>query len=372
MGLLGCSTPSSEEVESTKSTVSHQFFEQSTRRDASGLEAQRVARTSTGCTAFFLENTAGKVYMASARHCFEYSVTNWCEKDGGITDNDGVEFKCTKVIAADSTHDITVFETNHPSHRTKGATTLRLASFNPSSKQRLIMTGYPCDEDPVEGGRQCALTTTESCWTLGSDVASPHTDDTTTLDRSFHHNCTTYGGNSGGPMYAEGTRDVIGLPFTYHPDDYNRYSSTDITTAAFLALTSDFVSVHKTELVSAGITLSTKLTKDGMTADPPDVEPETNPDPDAPADTSADTPEEPGDPAADIEPAGEDEAPKKSKSTKKSSSSKATEEDDESTDASTAPAPAAGGCSSAGGSAGNGWFAALLAVATLLATRRRR
>lgn len=114
------------------------------------------------------------------------------------------------------------------------------------------------DNDP-ETARHGRLTTTENCWTLGGTVKSPHNN---ILDVSQYHNCTTYGGNSGGPMYIEGTRVVIGLPFTYIPDywegkanpnAYDRRSPTNLETAAHLALTADFVSVHRTELLTAGI-----------------------------------------------------------------------------------------------------------------------
>ena len=56
-------------------------------------------------------------------------------------------------------------------------------------------------------------------------------------------------------MFREGTRDVIGLPFTYIPNDYSRRSSTDTQTAAHLALMSDFVGVHRQELQAAGIVI---------------------------------------------------------------------------------------------------------------------
>src|SRR5262249_37855513 len=145
-------------TETKTSVESHQFFENSTRRDATDLEARRVAYVADGCTAFFLENTANKTYLASARHCFDYSITNWCETDGLVQDNDGQRGHCVGIVAADLHHDIAVFEANIP-HPSTGASTLQLSPFVPPVGTRLVMTGYPFDQDPVLP-RNGMLTTT--------------------------------------------------------------------------------------------------------------------------------------------------------------------------------------------------------------------
>jgi hypothetical protein len=251
---LGACSDRPDPIEPLASAVSHNFFENSQRRDATALEAARVASfPGGGCTVFFLENTANKVYIGSARHCFEFAAANWCAEPGTIVDNSGVEGHCRRVVAADDHHDVVVLEVDI-AHASTGDTTLRLASFVPKVGTKLVMLGYPMDEDPVNP-REGALTTTENCWTLSDGVASPYVgqDNDVTIDLSAQHNCSTYGGNSGGPMYVAGTRDVIGLPFTYTPDDYQRRSASDLDTAAFLALTADFVGIHQAELVQAGI-----------------------------------------------------------------------------------------------------------------------
>jgi hypothetical protein len=239
---------------SQPSGVQSMFFENSVRRDATAAEASRVANVG-GCTAFFLENTAGKVYLASARHCFQFAITNWCTTNGQVTDNSGNKGKCTKVVAADTSRDVAVFEADIK-HASTGDSTLRLSAYVPSLNSALVMVGYPGDNDPTTG-RNGKLTTTEKCWVLSGSVQSPYANqDKNTLDLSAMHNCTTYGGNSGGPMYREGTRDAVGLPFTYVPDDYKRRSPTDTGTAAHMALTSDFVSAHQAELTAAGIVIA--------------------------------------------------------------------------------------------------------------------
>jgi hypothetical protein len=254
VNLAGCADaadPGSNEQQ--VATNSHQFFENSERRDASAAEASRVARIANiGCAAFFLENTARKVYVATARHCFDFHMDSWCAGGGGVVDNDGNQGKCLQIVAADPNHDIAVFESDIP-HASSGDSTLVLASYVPKTGSKLIMTGYPVDSDP-ENPRRGKLTTTENCWTLTGSVESPFIgmDNDATIDKSARHNCSTYGGNSGGPMYIEGSRDAIGIPFMYQ-DDYTRRSATKIDTASYLALMSDFVGKHKSELDGAGI-----------------------------------------------------------------------------------------------------------------------
>ncbi|RYZ79298.1 MAG: leucine-rich repeat domain-containing protein, partial [Proteobacteria bacterium] len=51
-----------------------------------------------------------------------------------------------------------------------------------------------------------------------------------TLDRSIPHNCSTWGGNSGGPFVVEGASDVVGLPGSYSP---NYHSKNWMTGAGF-------------------------------------------------------------------------------------------------------------------------------------------
>jgi hypothetical protein len=116
------------------------------------------------------------------------------------------------------------------------------------------MIGYPADEDP-QTARRGKLTTTENCWVLKSSVPSLY-DDPHLADHSSLHNCTTYGGNSGGPMYIEGSLDAIGLPFTYAPDDYTRRDPNDLSTAADLAQMADFVGTFRSQLTEAGVVIS--------------------------------------------------------------------------------------------------------------------
>jgi hypothetical protein len=225
-----------------------QFFEQSTRRDPDAFEAAHVVNLN-GCAAFFVENTAGKTILGTARHCVSYSITSWCSNGGTIRDNNGRTGRCTRVVAADTGHDIALFEASLP-YTPTAEQGLRLAAYQPPVNTRLQMIGYPADQY-----RHAALTLTENCWVLQTTTRSPHAD-SNLQDRSSLHNCTTYGGNSGGPMIREGDDVVIGLPFTYQPNDYHLRSATDLRTAAHLAQMADYVETHRTELENEGIVVA--------------------------------------------------------------------------------------------------------------------
>jgi hypothetical protein len=241
-------------AEKEASTTSHMFFANSERRDATTAEAARVVHVGL-CTSFFLENHANKTYLATARHCSNFAVTEWCASDGVVIDNSGAQGKCTRIVAADVNSDVAVFEADIP-HASSGDTTLRLSSFIPKVGTRLIMTGYPLDQDPTNP-RNGKLTTTANCWMLTGTVVSPvlGQDQDAPNDILAQHNCSTYGGNSGGPMYVEGARDVIGLPAIF-ADDFTRRSPTDLSTASYVELTRDFVGIHRAELEAAGVVIA--------------------------------------------------------------------------------------------------------------------
>ena len=233
-----------------ESKPSH-FFSSSKRRDAGSAERQMVAKVG-GCAAFFLESSSKGIYMASARHCFKKSITTWCNGGGAIVGNNGEAGRCKRIIAADYGHDIAVFEADFGSVR-PAMTALKLSTGAPAAGTPLKMIGYPGDP-----WRKGALTVTESCTAEGRVYRSPHRD---LLDLSMRHNCSTYGGNSGGPMLRAGTNEVIGLPFTYRKlgsatgyDVKHPYAFEG--SLAYLALMSDFVGKNAAALAAAGISMT--------------------------------------------------------------------------------------------------------------------
>ncbi|MBY0370712.1 serine protease [bacterium] len=220
------------------------FFSNSTRRDPTEAESQAIAKV-PGCTAFHVSNTSGKHLLITARHCFGYQATNWC-KTGEFKKIDGETGKCLRLVAGDRQHDIALFEAGF---QNPARATYSLAAQPAAVGTRLQMIGYPADVY-----RKGALTLTENCWVLKTGVQSPHSRKGI-YDISSLHNCTTYGGNSGGPMIEEGTQVAIGLPFTYMPGDYTQRDPQNLQTSAHLAQMSDFVNTFRPTLVAEGVVI---------------------------------------------------------------------------------------------------------------------
>jgi hypothetical protein len=264
-GLAACVAQAADE--SLGETRQAMFFDNSKRRDATPSEAEWVAKTDTLCAAFFLENTQTKIYLATARHCFPNGVNAWCTAGGKMTDNANVTGACKRVVAADLDRDVAVVEMTM-AHA--GTSALQLAAFKPAVNARLVMVGYPNDADPTTA-RRGKLTTTENCWVLSDVRPNPFANREAGAlhDPTVAHNCSSYSGNGGGPMYLEGTRTVVGMPYTFQANDYTRRSATDLTTAADMGLVNEFVSTHAVELRDAGIVIAQN--SDASEADVPDA-----------------------------------------------------------------------------------------------------
>jgi hypothetical protein len=76
-------------------------------------------------------------------------------------------------------------------------------------------------------------------------------------DMHVKHNCSVWGGNSGGPMVKAHSNIAIGLPATYRRDrGESRPSNSNTTTASELAsvgVISGFVQDHRATLEEAGV-----------------------------------------------------------------------------------------------------------------------
>lgn len=234
------------------------FFQNSNRRDLTPDEEKLIVRVTTGkghCTAFFVENTSGKLLLGSARHCFGYTVGDACKKDiirvvptGAMKDR--FLGSCRGLAVSSVKNDLTIFEMNVLDPQGKPADVelekkvrdfyvpLRLAGYWSPTWFNLRMYGYPGDKN-----RQGRPTASENCWiepdntpmaiqAIPSDQidesfweaqrnplreSSTYTSYDERLDLQLRKfNCSVYGGNSGGPIVIQNTLDVIGLPRSYY------------------------------------------------------------------------------------------------------------------------------------------------------------
>jgi hypothetical protein len=243
LAAVSCRTPK------TESEVS-QFFANSTRRDAQQAERDAVVRVDN-CTGYYIQNTQGRLYVGSARHCVNNVATEWCAAKSTVyTPDFSLVGTCKRVVGGTGTKDIVIFELDKDPDFTVPSGGYRLAAYTPAKYTNLKMIGFPTDKF-----RNGALTVTEGCYVLKAPVYSPHSN-SNWGDWSAMHNCTTYGGNSGGPILKVGTNEVIGLPFTYVKNDYNERQSDNEFTAAHLALMSGFVQDNRAALSAAGIIIA--------------------------------------------------------------------------------------------------------------------
>ncbi len=244
-----------------------QMFENAIRRDPTAEEATHVAKVLTGCTAFFVANSKQETLMITARHCMDTKPEDWCDGKTVLKDSEGNEGSCLEILATDASHDIFLFKSSLPYVESRS---LLLAKNPPATKTPLLMIGHPAD-DSFDGhqGREGLLTVTENCWVLGNNYESPYLNSPSFQfkDAAALHNCSTYGGNSGGPMLIKGTNIVVGLPFTYFPYDYVKRSQNELPTAANMAQMSDFVHTFASVLAAHEVTLNENI---------PDAEPESN------------------------------------------------------------------------------------------------
>jgi hypothetical protein len=280
----------------TSVLASYNFFENSERRDLSGQEQRFILRAvkpgqAIGCTAFLIENNQDRILVGTARHCYNWKITEACNEDQiRITTDEGfsanVVGRCTQVIASSVLHDVAVIEIELRNRLGFRATRnqrrqfedfyipLRLADFSPTLGDRLQMYGYPADD-----ARRARGTISENCWVLdptGSMAADSLDMDNLDprfqryLDRTrsqtpnaqvtyfrealrqniFGHNCSVYGGNSGGPIVLEDTTTVVGLPITYYPELYT------VIPENFQHRFEDlkgFIDHHRAKLIEVGI-----------------------------------------------------------------------------------------------------------------------
>jgi hypothetical protein len=209
-------------------TAGANFFENSRRVDANAAQKRGLARL-RGCTGFFLKNAQNKNLIATARHCFSYNAPEWCATGIAKDEASGTELRCKSVAAGDSRHDLVVLEfEDAPRDRTLD---FELATFPLTKDLRLEMLGFP--GDLYNSAR--ALKLTQNCWVIEPKTRNIYDDPNVADDKTFTHNCSTYGGNSGGPMFIEGTRIAIGIPDTYAPNDFSQRARNERAAQGVLA-----------------------------------------------------------------------------------------------------------------------------------------
>ncbi len=214
LGIIALSLVSCHDVKRSKSEEKF-LSENGLRRNATLAESKNILRVDTGCTAFFIKNTSRLPIVGSARHCFEAEggLEQWCADGGALYDYQNRKATCSEVVASDTDLDVAIFKLKYD-YPVESA--YSLATYVPAVGTPMQLIGFPGDEF-----RKAEATVSENCEiTPYSDLYVSTVGSAS--DLSIPHNCSTWGGNSGGPFVVAGTNDVVGLPGSYSPNYHTK------------------------------------------------------------------------------------------------------------------------------------------------------
>ena len=216
------------------------------------------------CGAFFVANSSGKFFIGSARHCLYFYEKELCARNFTIRSfATGDTGHCTRIVVDDQKSDFFIFEAefDDPKSTSAGTESLVLALFIKNGKEELDVFGFPGDNErnsrPTKSSNCSLVPTSEdldysrAVWNFQSK--SSQLENTTVTDANsdhfnaahlliwqnvvpLRHNCSVYGGNSGGPVVIKNSRVFVGLPFTYvaSPEIFPVWSYGVLETAARL------------------------------------------------------------------------------------------------------------------------------------------
>ncbi len=255
------------------------MFENTLRRDGTFDEAKSIVYMSSGCTGFFVKNKNNKPYIMTARHCYNYNFTQQCQKGliylYAISEDHTPHIgRCQNIIASSALDDAVIFEAQFEKEFYPPLDSYSLAGTEAPTCSKAELIGFPADPE-----RQGRFTVSENCWTQPSDslhaeymFTDPDKEQEAIEDtrkyweenpdllaqltslsiKPGYHNCSVYGGNSGGPLKLAGQKIAIGLPFQYLHVEGTLFSADAHTVYESL---DEFVNRHHSTLKQHGISI---------------------------------------------------------------------------------------------------------------------
>lgn len=213
----------------------------------------------TICTAFKVASSGSKQLFGSHRHCFSRKAKEACDqfRIRIRSDATGATGLCTEVILEVPENDFFIFAAEFSADEQKEISRLRgleLSRCSPKINSPLEMGGHPSDMR-----RHTRLTITHQCQRVSDSARIWDNEDPRSFRNKFEkealgrfvreyyayfkknpeekrareiiekhvgrtrfkHNCSTWSGNSGGPIWsAEHPEVAVGLPFSYFPSEF--------------------------------------------------------------------------------------------------------------------------------------------------------
>lgn len=204
-------------IESNAPIKKVDFYEQSLRGTALQHESASTVKITvfsngdkTFCTGYFLKNDRNQYIIASAGHCFFHRVQNLCKAKAFIVKAESGETGfCKRVVFSAEDTDLVLVEVDFRKEP-QNVSPLVIGNFDVPINTRILAIGYPADrwaDGDLRVSRNCWTTSVpeaiDSDWVDALEVRDDH-------DLWVRHNCSTYEGNSGGPVVLENSNIVTG------------------------------------------------------------------------------------------------------------------------------------------------------------------
>ncbi len=197
----------------------------SVRRLANEAERELTVKVQGNCAGFFLKNDNNKTqYVATALHCLSSLGESKSEIEQACL-NDKIELtnykneigRCHSALFVGGGYDLVVLQVAFPTHSN---TSVSLPDFQANKEVPLKTIGYPVDIQAK--GR---LVVSYECQ-LKTYGVKPNWPNQTYISRPVAlHNCSFWGGNSGGPVIYLGTDMVVGINSHGYRNVDERYNS---------------------------------------------------------------------------------------------------------------------------------------------------
>lgn len=246
LSFVGCGEGLQHLTEASEAKL---MFEQAQRVDASEQEMNRFALMLLldeqggvigRCAASWIASERYSDLFQSANHCTRYQPYAACSRiqihlpeaanQGKLTNSTRIG-RCKEIKFASDNSDYLFFRiTVDRPQLLNGMQQLYWSSTTPAVNTPLVSYGFPSDSERSRRATRtanCEVLKTDSVETwsdyleerFNGNIPSDWQEASQRTDPRFEHNCSTYSGNSGGPLVIANSRIIVGMPSDYLRED---------------------------------------------------------------------------------------------------------------------------------------------------------